>query len=298
MIDTVHVKINERTLPIRVIRDDLYPSLGGGNKGRKMDYIGAEIKSGNFNAIVTTGGIQSNHCRAVAVYAARMNLVCVLVLHGNASGFENLTGNAKIMRESGARLVFCNPDKIGSEMDKAMNDLHSGGYRPFYLYGGGHTLTGGQAYIDAFNQFFSAENAPDYIFLASGTGSTQGGIMAAVDMNNLATKVVGISVGRKKERAEQLLNEFYNALCQKNNILPRQEALVLDNYLCGGYGKANDAIISLSSSSIEKYGFALDATYTAKAFYGMLDYLNKNNIFGNIVFWHTGGIFNYMVPLT
>ena len=58
---------------ILVFRDDLYPFLGGGNKGRKMDYISKDNFLKGANSIVTTGGIQSNHCRAVAVFGNEWN---------------------------------------------------------------------------------------------------------------------------------------------------------------------------------------------------------------------------------
>src|SRR5690606_384154 len=115
--------VNNLTNHIRIFRDDLYPFLGGGNKGRKMDYIGQAIIREKANALVTTGGIQSNHCRAVAVYAAQQKLYCTLVLHGSKKEFYQQSGNAKIMRLSGAKIVFVEQaNQIGPSMDQAMED--------------------------------------------------------------------------------------------------------------------------------------------------------------------------------
>src|SRR5690606_24860948 len=91
---------------IKVFRDDLYPFLGGGNKGRKMDYIAQDIFLKKADALVTTGGSQSNHCRAVAVFAAQHKMHCTLVLHGASKDFNKQSGNAKIMRLSGAKIIF------------------------------------------------------------------------------------------------------------------------------------------------------------------------------------------------
>jgi D-cysteine desulfhydrase len=41
-------------------------------------------------------------------------------------------------------------------------------------------------------------------------------------------------------------------------------------------------------------GILLDTTYTGKAFYGMVETINKQSLTGNMLFWHTGGIFNIM----
>jgi len=284
----------------KIFRDDLYPSLGGGNKGRKMNFIGKKVISDKYDSLVTTGGIQSNHCRAVAVFAAQHHLQCTLVLHGNKKQFECESGNAKIMRLSGAKIVFAHtPSDIGGLMDQAVLDFKEVGLKPYYIWGGGHTMEGGLAYIEAIKELREYADSnnwiPDYIFLASGTGSTQAGILAGLDKLNLSAKVIGISVGRARERAEQVVHEFYNELCTHYAIQnSSKEVTVLDNYLCGGYGKYNEEIEDLSLNSLKAYGFTLDTTYTAKAFYGMQDYIKKNNIQGNILFWHTGGILNFL----
>lgn len=285
-----------------VYRDDLYPFLGGGNKGRKMDYISKDIFLQGANAIVTTGGIQSNHCRAVAVFAAMNRMECSLVLHGSEDQFYKQTGNAKIMRMSGARVVFVsNASEIGSAMDNEMSSYTRNGFRPYYLWGGGHTMEGGLAYIEAITEFKDyckkEEWYPKYIFLASGTGSTQAGILAGLDKYKLDDiETIGISVARERMNAESIVNKFYLELCNQYNIkCTNREVIVLDDYICGGYGKYNEDIKIISDNSIKDYGFTLDTTYTGKAFYGMLDFVQKHNLKEeNILFWHTGGIFNFL----
>ena len=287
---------------ILVFRDDLYPFLGGGNKGRKMDAIAKDVLLQNANALVTTGGFQSNHCRAVAVFSAQYKMKCTLVLHGSKEAFEKQSGNAKIMRLSGADIVFVEEaNQIGKVMDDAMKQYENKGFKPYYIWGGGHTLEGGLAYIEAIKELkkYSEQNNcfPDYIFHASGTGSTQSGIMTGLDKYGFeSTKVIGISVGRKSEPASKIVDEFYKELCNHYNIkCLKRESIVLDEYLMGGYGKFNDELKKLSLNSIKEYGFTLDTCYSGKAFYGMLDYIEKNKINNkNILFWHTGGIFNFL----
>jgi D-cysteine desulfhydrase len=266
-----------------------------------MDYIGRKIHSGEYDSLVTTGGIHSNHCRAVAVFAAQHKLNCTLVLHGDMERFNIESGNAKIIRLSGAKIVFANqPSDIGGLMDQAMDDFKESGYKPYYIWGGGHTMQGGLAYIEAIKSIseYSASNnwIPDNIFLASGTGSTQAGIMAGLDKYGLdKTNVIGISVGREALQAESVVQDFYNQLCSNYHIQSTsRKAVVLDEYLCGGYGKSNKELDLLSFNSIKNYGFTLDTTYSGKAFYGMLDNIKTNNLQGNFLFWHTGGIFNFL----
>lgn len=287
---------------IRTFRDDLYPFLGGGNKGRKMDYIAKDIYLKKANALVTTGGFQSNHCRAVAVFAAQHKMKCTLMLHGSKEEFEKQSGNAKIMRLSGAEIVFvAEANQIGKAMDDAMRLYENNGFKPYYIWGGGHTLEGGLAYIDAVKELkdYAVINnwVPDYIFHASGTGSTQSGILAGLDKHGFdKTKVIGISVGRKSEQATQIVDEFYKELCSHYHIrCLNREPIVLDNYLMGGYGQYNNELKELCLNSIKEYGFILDTCYSGKAFYGMLNYIKKNKLEEkNILFWHTGGVFNFL----
>src|SRR5690554_222536 len=287
---------------LRIVRDDLYPFLGGGNKGRKMDAIAKDIFLKNANALVTTGGIQSNHCRAVTIFAAQYKMMCTLVLHGSKAEFEKQSSNAKIMRLSGAEIVFVEEaSQIGNAMDEAMLQYKDQGFIPYYIWGGGHTLEGGLAYIDAVKELkkYCVENnwTPDYIFHASGTGSTQSGILAGLDKYGFEnTQVIGISVGRKSEPATKIVDEFYKELCHHYNInCSNKESIVLDNYLMGGYGQYNNELKELCLNSIKEYGFTLDTCYSGKAFYGMLDYIKNNKLEDkNILFWHTGGIFNFL----
>src|SRR5690606_30161599 len=70
-------------LDLRVKRDDLLPSPGGGNKVRKLARILAEPEAQPATALVTNGGLQSNHARVVALCAAERGWACELVLHGD-----------------------------------------------------------------------------------------------------------------------------------------------------------------------------------------------------------------------
>lgn len=292
MIERIHSKLC-------VFRDDLYPFLGGGNKGRKIKYIEKAVDANHCNAVVTTGGIQSNHCRALAILSAQRGWKCTLVLHGNAEDFKKQNGNALVMRLSGANIIFTEATGISAAMDTAMADYKLAGFSPYYIWGGGHTLEGGLAYIESISELAAYTKAnnwhPDYIFLASGTGSTQAGILAGLDKYNMDTQVIGISVARKKEPAAQVVSEFYDKLCTHYNIKKTgRNVIVSDDYLCGGYEKYNDELMELSQNAIKNHGFILDTTYSGKAFYGMQHYIKTNHIKGNILFWHTGGILNFL----
>lgn len=280
-----------------VARDDLFPNFLGGNKARKMLNLVPEIEKNNFNAIVTTGGIQSNHCRVVALACAARGWKCKLILHGSHKRFLAEKGNALIMRLADAQLEFVNPDQIGPAMDMSMNEFRNEGLNPFYLNGGGHNQHGVKAYIDAVQELKNSlppGSQIKNIFLASGTGSTQAGIMAGcAEAGWSDTKVHGISIGRKKESGIRSVKEalgFVNPGQEKDF----NEILFHDDFLLGGYGSSDSKLHNFLIFLANKTGLILDETYTGKAFWGMINLIKKYNLEGINLFWHTGGLLNLM----
>ena len=57
---------------VLVKRDDLTGAALSGNKVRKLEYLLAEARARGAHRVLTCGGVQSNHCRATAVAAARL----------------------------------------------------------------------------------------------------------------------------------------------------------------------------------------------------------------------------------
>jgi len=63
-------------------RDDLTGLGFGGNKTRKLEYLAADALAKGCRTLISTGAVQSNHCRQVAAAAARLGMDCILVLAG------------------------------------------------------------------------------------------------------------------------------------------------------------------------------------------------------------------------
>lgn len=286
---------------LTVVRDDLFPSIGGGNKGRKAVYYEHSMLTGGYNACVTTGGIQSNHNRAIALMCAKNGWRCHLVYHGTRERFASEKGNALLVRNSGASIEFVGADQIGPAMDTAMARLSAEGYKPMYIHGGGHDLPGGMALVDAVKELKTQSDCcgykPDYIFHASGTGSTQAGIAVGLDIVGWSdVKLIGISVARQKERGTQVVEDFANMLAMHYSLNKDYRGQINFNtdYLCGGYEQFTPEMAEYLDAVMKETGVMFDTTYSGKAFYGMMDYIEKNNMLGNVLFWHTGGIMNIM----
>ncbi len=287
---------------ITFVRDDLFPFIGGGSKARKaIEYERVLLEEG-YNAVVTCGGIQSNHNRAIALMAARNRWKCHLCIQGTKERFEAEKGNALLCRLSGAECELIDPSDTAVAMDRAMEKLAQKGYKPYYIHGGGHDLPGGTCFVDAVKalkeQCDASNYKPDYIFLASGTGSTQAGIVVGCDLvgwNDV--KVVGISVARQYERGKQVIADFANMLSQhygKNKDFT-EKIIFNTDYLYGGYEQYTPEMESYLKEVIKYTGLMFDTTYSGKGFYGMMDIIKKERLQDkNIIFWHTGGLMNLM----
>lgn len=273
---------------------DVWLPYYGGNKVRKLKKIEEEIRQDKKNAIVTTGGIQSNHCRATSLFAARQGYKCILILHGKERIFNSQKGNALLMRRSGAECRIVSANDIASSMDKAMRDLKHEGFRPYYLPGGGHNRWGVEAYIDAVTELETRLSGPfpDHIFLASGTGSTQAGILMGLQtIGKTDTQVHGISVARNRESGVKGVVE---AISMADGTIDRKKIHFYDDYLFGGYGKSDEKLRNFTEQVASETGIIVDNTYTGKAFYAMIDMVRKKQVSSNVLFWHTGGILNLM----
>lgn len=285
--------------PIKVVRDDLFPFIGGGSKARKAVEYEKYLKQSGCNAVVTCGGIQSNHNRAIALMAALNGWPCHLVIQGPEDRFLNEKGNALLCRLSGAECEFIDPSETAVAMDRAMQVYETQGLRPFYVHGGGHDLPGGVCFVDAVLEMKrQCTEKPDCIFLASGTGSTQAGIVVGLELAGWGdVEVIGISVARQFERGRQIIIDYANMLANHYGIKKdfTEKIDFVTDYLFGGYERFSPEMEGYLNGVMRSSGLVFDTTYSGKGFYGMMQEIEKRNLRGKkVVFWHTGGLMNTM----
>ena len=234
--------------------------------------------------------------------AARNGWKCHLCVQGSEERFIKEKGNALLDRLSGAECELILPEDTAASMDNAMKRFLDKGYKPYYIHGGGHDLLGGIAFVDAVKSLKAVCEKkgykPDYIFHASGTGSTQAGILVGLDQVGWEdVTVVGISVARQYDRGRQVIVEFANMLAEHSGMKERYDNRVLftTDYLFGGYEQYSQEMKSYLFHVMKKTGLIFDLTYSGKAFFGMMDFVKKNKLEkSNLLFWHTGGIMNIM----
>lgn len=268
-------------------RDDLIPFSFGGNKVRKAVLFFEEIDAGGYDTVVTYGSASSNHCRIIANMAVSRGLECHII----STDADSEAINRKLVASFGAKITVCPVEKVASTIEMTMESYQLAGKKDFFIPGGGHGNTGTRAYDLAFDEIVDYEakvGAPfDYIFHASGTGTTQAGLICGKRRLNSQAKIVGISIARKNPRGGQVVADSVQDYLGQE---PNNDLIFDDSYICGGYGQYNEGIDRTIRHVMERYGIPLDPTYTGKAFWGMEQYLAAHQIQGKrILFIHTGG---------
>lgn len=274
-----------------VKRDDLFPLCMGGNKARKGRLFFKDILGGNADYVVTYGSGSSNHCRVIAGLASQYGLPCLIV---SPEESKHDTANSRMAKTFGAEYRYCPLQQVAEVISAELDMLRKEGRTPYFIPGGGHGNIGTQAYVEAYREIedFSTHTgiAFDYIFFASGTGTTHAGLICGQYLSgNDEQRIVGISIARSNPRGKKVVIDSVNEYMGKT-LATEDNVEFVDKYICGGYGSQSKLVDRIILQQIRRNGLPLDRTYTGKAFFGMEQYLLENRIKNkNILFLHTGG---------
>jgi D-cysteine desulfhydrase len=281
---------------VYIKREDLIPFSFGGNKARKAQLFFEEIDRGDHDCVVTYGSGSSNHCRVVANMAAARKMACYIISPEEASG---RTYNSDLMEAFGAEITVCPVSDVHDTIENKLTDLRKEGHNPFFIAGGGHGNTGTQAYVDCYEEIrrFEREHQIhfDYIFHASGTGTTQAGLVCGQLINRDDRKIIGISIARKNPRGRNVVLDSIREYLSEQRVHVTDDAadqttVFIDDYIGDGYGARSSEVDDTIKTIMTQHGIPLDPTYTGKAFTGMADYISQNSIKDkDILFIHTGG---------
>lgn len=288
--ETPIVELIDPDNDIYIKKEDVIPFSFGGNKCRIAANYFKEAVAGNHNVVVTYGASSSNLCRVIANMAARYGMKCVIV-----SPEENYvsTPNSEMVLLLGAKIIKCPLNNVAETIDKVIADYKEN--NPYFIYGGGHGVQGTDSYRCVLRQIIAFENAKnikfDYIFITLATGTSMSGLIVENEVGGYGKRLIGISIARELSKAEEVmsnaLKEYDSEISSK---ISKNYYTILGDYRCEGYGTYTPEILKFIKKEFIINGLNLDTTYTGKAFFGMKDYLKRNNIQGKkILFIHTGG---------
>ena len=271
-------------------REDLIPFSFGGNKARKAELFFSEIDKRDDDCVVTYGSSSSNHCRVVANECCRRGLKCYIISPDEAS---EPTFNSHMMQLFGAEITTVSVDLVHETIERMISELKANNHHPYFIEGGGHGNIGTEAYVQCYQEIkeYEEENSIhfDYIFFASGTGTTQAGLVCGQLLAGDDRQIGGVSIARKNPRGRDIvLDSIRSYLGSEVSEEQIQSATIFVDDYTTGYGKDDPRVIQVILNVLKTYGIPLDSVYTGKAFMGMTEYIRDISD-KNVLFIHTGG---------
>ena len=200
-------------------RDDVMELAHGGNKTRKLEFALAEALSKGSRAVVTQGGLQSNHVRQTCSGAAKVGLEAHVVLSNPVPEMrDQLTANGNYLMDElmGAHIYHAESGR-GPVVEELLKNLENAGKNPYNIPAGASNGIGSLGYVNAahelIEQWQSMGIQPSHVFTASGSCGTQAGLLMGLRyFGNSTTQVVGVSVSGKAEPMRQRVRKVINEI--------------------------------------------------------------------------------------
>lgn len=276
---------------IWVKRDDLTGFELSGNKVRKLEFHLAAALEAGASTVITCGALQSNHCRATALAAARVGLSCIVYLRtSDGNPPSAVTGNHLLQRLAGAECRFITPEQYAARdeiMAAASRDVGDAWVIPE----GASDALGARGFTEAAYELAVQVEDFDGPFTlwhaASSAGTTAGLVKGAADVC-LDASIVGCSVG---DPAHEIAAHVAGIL--DGDVPAGVRWSITDAHVGGGYGVVSPDELALQAEASRLTGMVFDPTYTGKALYGLAMEIAAGTFTKDdtVVFWHTGGGF-------
>lgn len=297
--------------------DELGPGLGG-NKGRKLAFIMAEVLAQGKRKVITYGGLQSNHARMTAAACAALGLEAHLFFFGKKPTV--LEGNLQLNHLLGAKLHFV-PFGGGGNASMSLEttnrlvrllSLIRVGRDSYFMPVGGHTAVGCLGYVAAaaeiVEQLTYYDLPPEQVTLitAVGTGGTLAGLWAGCLLLDRPFRLLGLDIGKLWKAfpatLAQLTNDILDLLGTPKRVTAADVPMLEHTYAGPGYAQLTPQTIDAIRLMAQTEGIILDPVYTGKTFAGLVDLVSngrfrQDNI---LIFLHTGGLpglWAYSAPL-
>jgi D-cysteine desulfhydrase len=292
-------------------RDDMTGFAGSGNKIRKLVHLMLAAREAGATTVLTTGGLQSNHCRATAVAARHLGMRPLLLLRGRpplerrgdqvverrepgadgplAMGFD---GNLLLDAILGAEVRFV--DAAGyrdrdRHLEAIAAELRGKGERPYIIPEGGSNALGSQGYQLAARELAGQARDQGVVFDSQVCAVGSGGTLAGLAMHPAGDRLLGVAVcdDRATFRAK------VEAIAAEAKQRTREHWDVVEGFQGRGYGLSTPAELTVQARFARETGILLDPVYTGKAWCALeaLAETDRARLGRRVLFWHTGGGF-------
>jgi D-cysteine desulfhydrase len=229
-----------------------------------------------------------------------MGMKAHLVLRGSTPDIPD--GNLFLDRLFGAEITYV-PDTEGTDLMVCMQDVahqyRQQGETPYIVPLGASDATGALGYVAAIQellcQFATMNSYPDVIVVPCGSAGTLAGLLIGKQIFEMSCDILGISVTAESAYFQKEVLNIVEEFCRNYREISMNEddIQVIDGYIGAGYGESRPEELRLIAHVARSEGIVLDPTYTGKAFYGLVQEIQKGRFKKgqDVLFIHTGGIF-------
>ena len=213
------------------------------------------------------------------------------------------TNNSRLMKWLGAEVIPCRKTEIAQTVEKTMNRLTEEGYHPYYIFGDkfgtGNEGTPVHTYVDGYREILAWEKEQNisfsHIFAASGTGSTQCGMVSGKLLEQGTEQIIYFRFhpasttepSASWRAAFPIILRRIISCCRKDgrvNFIWKWDTARADT------DQYDERILQVIREEFCRNGLPLDPTYTGKAFWGMKQYIEEHQLQDcDVLFIHTGG---------
>lgn len=301
-IEKLHRFSQQLGIDVYVKRDDMTGTEWSGNKIRKLEFSVHEALDLGADTLITCGGLQSNHCRATAAVAARLDLHSCLLLRTEDNA-PPLDGNYLLDRLLGAKIRFISQEDYRTRRGEVLQELAEeaarAGHKAYIIPEGASNGIGTFGYLSCMQEIAEQEREMgitfDTMVNAVGSGGTLAGLVLANRLYKLGKRVVGINVCDDahffQHRVSEIVSEAAAYLEEPLSVQP-QEVEILDGYVGRGYALSQNEELDFIRDFAQLEGLVLDPVYTGKCMYGFANEVRKGSFRNskNVLFIHTGGL--------
>ncbi len=291
-------------LDLWIKRDDLTGFALGGNKGRKLEFLMAEILAQRADVVVACGAAQSNFVRQLGAACAMYGIKCAAALMDRP--YYAAAGKPEAAAVGARNANIRIDEMLGVDLHKTEDgdwqtlyafqksvaeSYEAKGLKTYVMPIGGSSVLGAYSFVLAGQEVEAQAPAFDFLVAPSSSGSTHGGL--GWHFHGTSTRVIGISADPDPdfELCDDLADHGrgLDALTGQAKAMAPQDFDLRMEWYGEGYGVPSAAGTAANAELARTEGIFLDPVYSAKAFAALLDLARSGEIAGRVLFWHTGG---------
>jgi 1-aminocyclopropane-1-carboxylate deaminase len=278
----------------------------GGNKVRKLEYLVADAVAQGCDTLVSIGGIQSNHTRAVTGVACHLGLKAVTVQEHWVDWPDpsyGVVGNLQLTRIMGGDIRL---DDAGFDIGvrdswkAALESVTAAGGRPYPIPAGASDHPLGGLGFASWAREVAAQEAElgvffDHIIVCTVTGSTHAGMIAGFALEGRDDRrVLGIDASKTLDQTVAQVTRIANDTADRIGVgrpLRPEEITVVDGYAGPCYGVPDDSTVEAIHLAARTEGMLTDPVYEGKSMAGLIDMVRSGVIpaGSRVLYAHLGG---------